>query len=70
MNRKIREYFLAGVRLVWVIDPKTQTAKVYRSAIDFRRIGKNRTLDGGGVVPGFRLSLKQLFARTARPETK
>jgi Uma2 family endonuclease len=28
-SRKVGEYFDAGVRLVWVIDPKTRTAQVY-----------------------------------------
>ncbi len=29
MSRKIGEYFRAGVRLVWLIDPATHTATVY-----------------------------------------
>src|ERR1043165_345196 len=29
MDRKLREYFLAGVRLVWMIDPRKRTAEVY-----------------------------------------
>ena len=66
MDRKLRDYFLAGVELVWVIDPKTQTAKSYLSPEDVQRIGKSGSLDGGTELPGFRLSLKQLFARTKR----
>ncbi|HEY7424179.1 MAG TPA: Uma2 family endonuclease [Gemmataceae bacterium] len=66
MDRKLRDYFVAGVELVWVIDPETQTAKAYTSPEDMRRIGKAGSLDGGAVLPGFRLPLKQLFARTKR----
>jgi Uma2 family endonuclease len=66
MERKLRDYFLAGIELVWVIDPKTQTAKAYTSPEDVQRIGKTGCLDGGTVLPGFRLSLKDLFARTRR----
>ena len=66
MDRKLRDYFLAGVELVWIIDPKTQSAKAYTSPGDVQRIGKTGYLDGGTVLPGFRLSLKEIFARTKR----
>jgi Uma2 family endonuclease len=66
MERKLREYFQAGVRLAWLIDPKTQSAKVYTSATKARRIGPDQVLDGGDVLPGFTLPLKQLFARGRR----
>src|SRR5207244_2263506 len=32
MERKLGEYFAAGVRLVWFVDPKTQSVTVYTSA--------------------------------------
>jgi Uma2 family endonuclease len=66
MERKLRDYFLAGIELVWIVDPKTQTAKAYSSPEDMQRIGKTGSLDGGAVLPGFRLPLKQLFAATKR----
>lgn len=67
MDRKLRDYFLAGVELVWVIEPKAQTAKSYTSPEDFLHISKTGSLDGGSVLPGFRLPLKQLFACLHRP---
>lgn len=67
MDRKLRDYFLAGVELVWMIDPEMQSAKSYTSPEDVKRIGKTGYLDGGKVLPGFRLSLKELFASTKRP---
>ncbi len=63
---KLRDYFLAGVQLVWVIQPKTQTAQAYTSPGEFRRIAKNGRLDGGTVLPGFSLPLAELFAHLAR----
>jgi Uma2 family endonuclease len=66
IQRKLRDYFLAGVQLVWVIQLKTQTAQAYTSPGEFRRIGKNGRLDGGEVLPGFTLPLTELFASTAR----
>lgn len=68
MERKLRDYFLASIELVWVIDPKSQTAKAYTSPEDVQRIGKTGSLDGGAVLPGFRLPLKQLFSHTRRRE--
>lgn len=67
IDRKLRDYFLAGVALAWVIDPKTQTAKSYTTPEEVQRIGKAGSLDGGSVLPGFRLSLKELFASLRRP---
>jgi Uma2 family endonuclease len=66
MMRKLKDYFGAGVQLVWMIDPKTETAMAYTSATRGRSIGKNGVLEGGKVLPGFTLSLKDLFARTRR----
>jgi Uma2 family endonuclease len=66
MQRKLREYFEAGVRLVWFVYPKTQTVEVYTSPTEMRRIGKSQSLDGGDVLPGFRLPVAKLFSRTRR----
>jgi Uma2 family endonuclease len=63
MRLKRRDYFQAGVQMVWEIQPKTQTAEVYTSPTKRRRIGKDGVIDGGDILPGFNLSLKELFAR-------
>lgn len=63
MTRKLAEYFRVCVRLIWIIYPQTQTAEIYTSANRCQKIGKAGALDGGNVLPGFRLPLKQLFAR-------
>jgi Uma2 family endonuclease len=67
MDRKLRDYFAAGVELVWVIEPKTQTAKVYTSPGDVEQISSTGSLDGGAVIQGFRLPLKDIFSRTTQP---
>ena len=64
--RKLRDYFLAGVQLVWVIQPRTETAEVYRAPDRKKRVAKAGVLDGGDVLPGFRLPLPELFARANR----
>jgi Uma2 family endonuclease len=62
MARKLGEYFKAGVQLVWLIDPKKRTARVYTSPTSFRTLHDDESLDGGDILPGFLLPLKQLFA--------
>jgi putative restriction endonuclease len=70
MDRRLRDYFQADVRLVWLIQPKTQTAKMYTSPTRIRRVGKNQSLDGGEVLPGFTLPLRRLFAHPQRKPRK
>jgi Uma2 family endonuclease len=65
--RKLRDYFVSGIRLVWVVDPKKQTAQIFTSPTDFRRIAKSGALSGDPVVPGFALPLPDLFAKTRPP---
>ena len=58
---KIGEYFRVGVRLVWVVYPRQQTIYVYESTKVTRILGVEDELDGGVVIPGFRLPLTALF---------
>jgi Uma2 family endonuclease len=61
MERKVQEYFTAGVRLVWYVYPETRTVQVYTSLTDVRVLGETDTLDGGAVLPGFQLSIREWF---------
>jgi Uma2 family endonuclease len=63
MERKLREYFEAGVELVWYVDPETRTARVFTSLTALTNIGEDGVLEGGNVLPGLRISLRDLFAR-------
>lgn len=58
---KIRVYFAAGVRLVWIIYPDLELIHVYESFTRIRVLTRAEELDGGDVVPGFRLPLATLF---------
>jgi Uma2 family endonuclease len=62
MARKLRDYFAAGMRLVWYIDPPSRTATVFTAADEAQTLGENDVLDGGEVLPGFQLRLGDLFA--------
>jgi Uma2 family endonuclease len=66
MARKRRDYFPAGVRLVWQIDPETHTAEVFTAPEAKTTIAADGMLDGGDVLPGFQLSLARLFQRAGK----
>jgi Uma2 family endonuclease len=66
MARKRLDYFAAGVKVVWQIDPESKSAEIYSAPEQFTRVNLDGHLDGGNVLPGFQLSLKQLFERAGR----
>lgn len=70
MDRKLLEYFGEGVRLVWYVYPKKRAVDVYTSPVDKRRVRHDQTLDGGEVLPGFKLRLKELFTIPRRRRRK
>jgi len=65
IETKIAEYFQAGVELVWLVYPKQRKIHVYESPEKIQVLGINDQLDGGNIVPGFRLPLAVLFANGA-----
>jgi Uma2 family endonuclease len=66
MERKLDEYFTAGVKLVWLVDPASQLATVYEDRHHPQKISIGDSLKGGSVLPGFELPLKQLFDEAGR----
>ncbi len=66
MARKRAEYFRAGVKLVWEIDPATRSATVYTADDAGTAVPADGTLTGDPVLPGFVLSLKAVFDRAER----
>ena len=62
MERKRSEYFAAGTQLVWMVDIQQRTVAVYTTPEKFVVLSESDTLDGGNILPGFTLSLKELFA--------
>jgi Uma2 family endonuclease len=70
MERKLREYFAAGVSLVWYVDPDSRTARIYTSPQNVRLLNEEETLDGGPVLPGFRLTIRDWFDRAGRRRSR
>jgi Uma2 family endonuclease len=61
IHEKVLDYLDAGTRLVWVVDPGPRTIVVYRSRDEIRLITEDGEIDGGDVLPGFRLKVSELF---------
>jgi Uma2 family endonuclease len=66
MDRKLREYFASGVRLVWYFEPKIPRLRIYTSLEDCRELGEDGVIDGGDVLPGFRLSIREWLQRAGK----
>ncbi|HEX9670214.1 MAG TPA: Uma2 family endonuclease [Thermoanaerobaculia bacterium] len=58
---KLADYFAAGVVAVWVVDPSLRKVFAYRSLTDVRQFEDDRLVEED-VLPGFSLSLADLFA--------
>ncbi len=74
MLRKLKEYFLTGTTVVWIVDPRRRQVMVYTSP-DARTIYREAdTLEGGELLPGFRLRVADLFrnlpSRKKKPSRK
>ena len=66
---KLDDYFRVGVRLVWFVYPNVRRVYVYESPIKVRILGVGDELDGGAVLPGFRVALSPLFGLSEPPRT-
>lgn len=62
LQEKMAEYIENGVRLGWLINADEEVVIVYQKDGTTTRLeGKNTVLDGESVLPGFEITLKQIF---------
>lgn len=59
---KVQEWLDAGCRAVWVAHPKLKRLVVHHPDGTARMLGPEDELDGGDVLPGFRVTVAELFA--------
>ena len=62
---KVREYFDAGARAVWLVYPSLEVFHVFDSFTQIRVLTRADVLEGGALIPGFRLPLSDLFQEEA-----
>jgi len=58
---KLREYFAADVKIVWVVDPRAPRVYVYRSPVALRELTESDTLFGEDILPGFAAPVTAMF---------
>jgi Uma2 family endonuclease len=62
LDDRIADYLEAGTRMVWVVDPRNAQVAVHRRFGAPEALGLADSLTGGDVIPGFRLSVAELFS--------
>jgi Uma2 family endonuclease len=68
IDGKITDYFQAHVRQVWVVYPDSGRVYIYQSPKQVTVLERTDSLDGGEVLPGFRLPIEQLYEAVTKPE--
>lgn len=66
MSRKRREYFHAGVRQVWMVDPIERTVAVYTDIMKYKIFDEDAQLSGGDILPGLMIPLSEVFGELDR----
>lgn len=61
LRKKLKEYFTAGVRMVWLIEPEDRSVTVLTNADQGKTLYEDAELNGGDVLPGFSCKVCELF---------
>jgi len=59
--RRIADYVDAGTPLIWVLDPRTQSALALPEGAMLLIVPRDGVLGGGEVLPGFAVPLREIF---------
>ena len=62
IHDKTRMWLSYGVRIVWEIHPERREVQVHQLGQPPTVLGEDDTLDGGDVLPGFSLPVRDIFA--------
>ncbi len=64
VRKKIDEYLKAGTKLVWIVDPSVKEVEVWRADRSRAWLTETDVLDGETVLPGFQLTVRDLFLQS------
>jgi Uma2 family endonuclease len=71
LEEKLEDYQKVGVPLIWVINPKSRTVKVYRVDGSVDHLREDGVLSGEDIIPGFRCPLREILPqREPLPEVE
>jgi Uma2 family endonuclease len=62
VEENVDQWLDAGTTLVWVVNPRRRTVTVYRSRREVTILSESDELDGGEVVPGFKIRVSEILA--------
>ncbi|MHB8626145.1 MAG: Uma2 family endonuclease [Aggregatilineales bacterium] len=62
LRRKAERYLELGTKMVWLVFPEKQLIEVYTTDADVETIDSNGIVTGGDLLPGFTLSVRDIFA--------
>ncbi|MBI4578884.1 MAG: Uma2 family endonuclease [Planctomycetes bacterium] len=62
VTAKVTGWLQAGAKMVWVVDPPNRTIAVYAASADVRILREQDTLDGGDIIPGLRIPVRDVFS--------
>ena len=61
VQRKVHDYFRAGVARVWVVYHEQAEVYIYSTPCQIDMVSLGQELDGGDLLPGFRLPVAVFF---------
>lgn len=61
LREKAAYYLANGSRMVWVVYPEQQLVEIYQPNADIQMLTANDMIDGGEVLPGFTLPVRDVF---------
>jgi Uma2 family endonuclease len=61
VQEKVFDWIEAGTRMVVLVMPRKRTVTIYRSLTDIVMLTGHDTLDGGDVVPGWKIPVSEVF---------
>jgi Uma2 family endonuclease len=61
-RKKLALYRSVGVPLIWIVEPKNRTVTVYEAGQPALVLRSGEMLTGGSILPGFQLSVDEIFA--------
>jgi Uma2 family endonuclease len=59
---RVAMFLQAGTRQVWLVNPNSQIVTIFYPEAPLTSLGADDTLDGGDVLPGFSISVAEIFA--------
>jgi len=65
IRERLADYFGAGTRRVWVVDPRGRCIVIHTPEGRARRLGTSDVLEGEDVVPGFRCAVAEVLGLPA-----